>query len=307
MHILITGGLGFIGSRVGMRLHEQGYRVSVVDVPRLGAVGWPRYATDDVTVLLDDIASVDVWGPGLLDDVDVIVHAAGVHQADEVARDPIRHIEVNVSGTRRMLEAAVHHGVARFVNLSTAKVYGHGHGRASRESDFPEPVEPYALGKFVAEQFGAHLAATTSLEVTSLRPFSVYGPGQDLRTGYFGALLDALLRGGRVVLTGTPDLRRDFVHVDTVIDVVLATVGSPVPPPALLNIGSGEACPLRTLVALFEEAAGRELAVTYSDAPPGTLASTLADVSVMRDFVCPQIPQLRNGIRDTIMSVVGES
>ncbi|MEZ5246666.1 MAG: NAD-dependent epimerase/dehydratase family protein [Acidimicrobiales bacterium] len=298
MHVLVTGGLGYIGGEAVRRFLQRGDRVSVVDLPRIGAVAPTPH--ENLAVHFADITNPTLIGP-LLRGVDVVVHGAGIHQADEVVRHPNRHVEVNVNGTYNMLEAAVGAGVSRFVHLSSAKIYGPVDvDGASNESDLVRPADEYSLGKYAAESFCNHFAEHTPLEVCALRPFSVYGPAMDLRTGYCGALLDALLSGTAAVLSGRPDYSRDFVHLDTVADVVVAAATSSTAPPPRLNVGSGTSTTLAELVAVFDAHVCRDLEVTYSEPRPGTLDRTLADISLMSEFACPDIPDLRTGISEMI-------
>jgi len=304
VHVLITGGHGLIGHGVSQRLLADGHRVTLLDLPRFGLPERVRDAAESPDLIEADILDVDVWGD-VLDDVDVIVHTAGIHQVDEVARDSVRHIDVNVTGTHKLLMAAQAHDVGRFIYLSSAKVYGHGYGRASAESDLVSPIESYALGKVVAEHYCAHVNREFGIETCSIRPFSVYGPGQDTHTGYIGALLESLRRGQRVVLSGDADFVRDFVHIDTVVDLCVRATLSAAAPPLLLNAGSGEATTLGQLVAAFETVTDRRLGVSFRDPRPGTLRFTLADTQQMQDFSWPHMPQLEQGILETVTAELG--
>jgi nucleoside-diphosphate-sugar epimerase len=304
VHTLITGGHGLIGHGIRQRLTEAGHKVTVVDLPSFRVPTRPGEAAMSYDLIEADILDVAEWGD-VLDDVDVVVHTAGIHQVDEVARDAVRHIDVNVTGTHKLLVAAEAHGVDRFVYLSSAKVYGHAEGRASAEHDLVAPVESYALGKVVAEHYCAHFARERDLQTTSIRPFSVYGPGQDTHTGYIGALLESLRRGHRVVLPGDPDFVRDFVHIDTVVDLCVRATLSEQAPPLVLNAGSGEATTLAQLVKAFETVTDRRLAVTYRDPRPGTLRFTLADTALMREFSSLQMPDLEEGILETVTAELG--
>jgi len=278
--------------------------VTVLDLPRFGVPDRPVGNGVNPDVIEADILDVADWG-GVLDDVDAIVHTAGIHQVDEVARDAVRHIDVNVTGTHKLLMAAQAHDVGRFVYLSSAKVYGHGYGRASAESDLVAPVESYALGKVVAEHYCAHASREFGVDTCSIRPFSVYGPGQDTHTGYIGALLESLRRGQRVVLSGDPDFVRDFVHIDTVVDLCVSAAISEKTPPLLLNAGSGEATTLGHLVKVFETVTDRPLQVSFRDPRPGTLRFTLADTQQMQDFSWPHMPDLGEGILETVTAELG--
>lgn len=304
VHVLITGGHGLIGHGVSRRLLAAGHRVSIVDLPRFGVPARPVNGEGEASLIEADILDVAEWGD-VLDDVDVMIHTAGIHQVDEVARDAVRHIDVNVTGTHKLLMACQAHGVNRFVYLSSAKVYGHGYGRASAESDLVAPVESYALGKVVAEHYCAHASREFGIETCSIRPFSVYGPGQDTHTGYIGALLESLRRGHRVVLSGDPEFVRDFVHIDTVVDLCMKAALAAEAPPLLLNAGSGEATTLGQLVKAFETVTERRLSVSYRDPRPGTLRFTLADTQQMRDFSWPHMPDLEQGILETVTAELG--
>ena len=308
MHVLITGGLGFIGHRVGLELLARGAQITIVDLPAFGDASLPSAAIPPqggpVEIVLADVRQAADWGHRLAD-VDVVIHCAGVHQADEVAADVAGHIDVNVAGTRSLLDATVAAGVGRFIYLSSAKVYGQIDGRASQEDDLVAPIDVYALGKAVAEIYCDRYATNHSLEVSVIRPFSVYGPGQDTHTGYMGALLEALRRSRRVILPGGPDTSRDFVHIDTVVDVCVSAALSVDAPPPILNAGSGVPTSLAELVEAFQTASGRDLEVTYRDPRPGTLVRTLADVSLMTDFSCPTLPPLQMGIQETTDAQLG--
>jgi nucleoside-diphosphate-sugar epimerase len=296
MHVLVTGGLGYIGGEAVRRFLRRGDRVSVIDLPRLAAMAPAPHA--NLRVHFADITDPAVIGP-LMAGVDAVVHSAGIHHAEEVVRHPNRHVDVNVNGTYVMLEAAVDAGVSRFVHLSSAKIYGPSEA-ASNEKDLVRPADEYSLGKYAAESFCTHFASITPLEVCALRPFSVYGAGMDLRTGYCGMLLDALMSGRPAVLPGRAGFSRDFVHLDTVADVVVAAITSATAPPQVLNVGSGVATTLAELVDVFAAHICRPLEVTYSEPRPGTLDRTLADISLMSEFACPDIPDLRTGISEMI-------
>ncbi len=105
------------------------------------------------------------------------------------AKNPQAVIDVNVGGTGNLLDAAAASGVRRFVYLSTAKIYGEPARMPSRESDPLCPLDPYATSKLAAEERCRELHLSHGLEVAMVRPFSVYGAGQDLDTGYVGCCL----------------------------------------------------------------------------------------------------------------------
>jgi UDP-glucose 4-epimerase len=140
-----------------------------------------------------------------------------------------------------------------------------------------------------------------------LRPFSVYGPRQPVNTGYVGALLGTLQASNQLVLPGQRTFTRDFVHIDTVVETVVAAIAAEGPLPPLINVGSGVRTSLSDLVGVFETVTGRRLDVTFVEPRPGTLRSTLSNPALMNEFASPKPIQLERGLAETIAAYIDES
>jgi UDP-glucose 4-epimerase len=199
-----------------------------------------------------------------------------MHHTDQIAQGPEKSIEVNLHGTRLMLAMAATSGVRQFINLSSAKVYGEPLSSPSSEDNLLNPVEPYGLAKAMSEEHCKYYAARSSMRCVSVRPFSVYGPGQDLNTGYIGQLIEGWLSRRPVTLSGNPDFVRDFVHVNDVVDVCLAATR--VDHSFVINAGTGRSTRLKDLVSEFAMLCGDSVEVRYVPARPGTITHTLADM-----------------------------
>lgn len=272
MRILVTGARGFIGAGVVRAAHGHGHEVVAADYSDQG-----RDLPEGVEAIQGDITRPEEWQSGF-EGVDALVHCAAIHRPDEIAEATVRAIEVNLRGTRLMLRAAADAGVKRFVHLSSAKAYGEPLGYPSREEYLVNPVESYGLAKVVTEDYCRHFNAHSEMHCVSLRPFSVYGPGQDLRTGYIGQLLEAWTAGTAVALSGDADFVRDFVHIDDVVDICLAAALDD-QPFDIVNVGSGSPTTLGELVELFARLSGAALDVSFRPARRGTIERTLADLT----------------------------
>lgn len=295
MRVLITGVRGFIGAAVARRAVELGHEVIGVD-----SAGRGRSLPEQVLVVDGDITRPAPWRSAFRG-VDVVVHSAAVHRSDQIADGPIRSIEVNLHGTRLMLDTAAESAVGCFVNLSSAKAYGEPIAFPSSEGDLPNPVEPYGLAKVVGEEYCRFYAARSSMRCVSIRPFSVYGPDQDLSTGYIGQLIDGWLSGRPVRLSGHPRFLRDFVHIDDVVDLSLAAATTSCEYD-VINAGSGQATSLSSLVAEFASLCGDSLEVQYAPPSAGTIERTLADVTRTLQVLDRRPVLLHAGLRDTIDS-----
>lgn len=295
MKILVTGVHGFLGSAIATTAHARGHEVVGVDLSDRG-----RPLPAAVRIIQGDISSPEGWGAEL-EGVDVVFHSAALHHTDQIADDPVKSIEVNLRGTRVVLALAAEHRVSRFVHLSSAKVYGEPVAFPSSERDLLNPVEPYGLAKAVSEQTCGYFAANGAMQCVAVRPFSVYGPGQDLSTGYIGQLIQGWRTGRPVTFSGEPHYLRDFVHVDDVVDICLAAAFTD-HDLAVVNAGSGVATPLRDLVVEFSSVCGDGPEVAYAPARPGTITRTLADMRHGGRLLGRAPVPLRQGLLETLRS-----
>lgn len=293
MRILVTGARGFIGAAVSRAAVARGHQVVAVDRSAGG-----RPLPDQLEFVQGDITRPAAWRSAFRG-VDAVLHCAAVHRADEIQDGPIRSIEVNLHGTRLMLDTAAESGVRSFVNLSSAKAYGEPLSFPSAEDDLLNPVEPYGLAKTLGEEYCRYYTARSPMTCVSVRPFSVYGPDQDLHTGYVGQLIEAWLSNGSATLSGQPRFLRDFVHVDDVVDLCLAAAHDP-GRYDVVNAGSGQATSLQTLVAVFASLCGDSLQVDYAEPGAGTIERTLADLTRARDLLDRRPVPLQPGLRDTL-------
>jgi nucleoside-diphosphate-sugar epimerase len=295
MKVFITGVGGWIGGRLGETLTDLGHQV--VGIDRHFGNGQPH--SPAATFVFGDVRDPAAWRDAMRG-ADVVVHSAAVHHVDRVSAQPAQAIDINVRGTRMVLEAAADARVRRFLFLSSGKVYGEGRGVPSRETDLVEPVEPYGLAKAVCEQYVRHFADTHGMETSVVRPFSVYGPGQDLDTGYIGALLRSAHRHSRTVLAGEPTHRRDFVHITDVIDALVTLVETVDPLPDILNAASGTSVALIDAVELIERVCATSIEAEYEQPRPGTITATHGDVTRLRELLRREPIDLDVGMMSTV-------
>lgn len=205
--IFVTGGSGFVGSRLIYQLAAQGCAVTA-------AVRAP--ADDGVPNWVDDLAGHAA----------VIHCAARVHVLDESAADPLAEFRrANVEGTLRLARQAAAAGVRRFVFISSIKVNGEvtAPGRPFTAFDPPAPQGAYGISKLEAEQGLRQLAQQTGMQLVIIRPVLVYGPGVKAN---FRTMLRWLNRGVPLPL-GAIDNRRSLVALDNLVDLVVRCVDHP--------------------------------------------------------------------------------
>jgi len=310
MSILVTGGAGFIGSRLIERLLERpGEPIVCLDNfnayydPALKRANVQGFQTNPrVEIVEENFCHIDamrrLFGERQVRQVVHLGAWAGVRPS---VANPLVYEENNVRGTLVLLEAAREFPVDRFLLASSSTVYGRGAGVPFVE-DAPlgVPMSPYGATKRAAELLGLAYVDLHRVPVVVLRPFSVYGPRvrPDLALSIF---TDAVLRGRPLPLFGDGSIRRDFTHVDDICDGLLAALTAPHAIGETINLGHSEPIAMRDLIELIEAAAGRSAVIERRPEAPGDMPVTFADLTKAERLLGyrPKVP-LTEGVREFV-------
>jgi nucleoside-diphosphate-sugar epimerase len=253
--VLVAGSTGFLGSALTARLARDG--TSFVGVSRSGGV--------DLTCR-EQVATL----PGC----DVIVNVAGRTSVPASFDDPQGFHRENVASTRNLLELARSTG-ARVVHAGSY-VYGTPRALPVDESHPLAAHNPYAASKLAAERLCAEHHRDAGVAVTILRIFNVYGPGQ--RAGFLVPTVVDGVRAGTIELAD-PSPRRDFVHLDDVVDALVRAIAWRHDGCEAINVGSGRSASVAELVEIAVRASRRDVRVRFANvARPGEIADVVADV-----------------------------
>jgi UDP-glucose 4-epimerase len=181
MVVLVTGGAGYIGSHMVLALRDRGEQVVVVDNL---ASGFPWAVPPDVPLRGGDVGDQSFMR-SIMEEFDVseIAHFAAKIVVPESVANPLMYYHANTAKSRALIEAAVQHGVKRFIFSSTAAVYGDVSGEPVSESLTPAPVSPYGRSKLMTEWMLQDAAAAHDLKFIALRYFNVAGADPEGRTG----------------------------------------------------------------------------------------------------------------------------
>jgi dTDP-glucose 4,6-dehydratase len=180
------------------------------------------------------------------------------------------YVDVNVTGTLNILEAARAHSVGRVVHTSTSEVYGTAQYVPIDEKHPLQGQSPYSASKIAADKLGESFAASFGTPVVVLRPFNTYGPRQSARA-VIPAIITQALAGEEVAL-GNLEPTRDFTYVADTVDGFLAAASSQAAVGQVVNLGTGNEISIGDLVTLIGELLGREIQVRQHDdrKRPGT-------------------------------------
>jgi UDP-glucose 4-epimerase len=303
MHCLVTGGAGFIGATLVAALVARGDRVRVLDNLSTGRRENLAPVAGDVELLEGDIRD-EAALKAALRGVEVVFHQAALPSVPQSIADPATSHAVNATGTLNVLVASRDAGARRVVCASSCAVYGDQATQPQREDQPPAPLSPYAGAKLVSEVYAAVWERAYGLETVALRYFNVFGPRQDPASAYAAAIplfARALLAGRPLTVFGDGEQTRDFVFVGDVVGANLRAAEAPAAPGGVLNVGSGAATSVNTLIATLAALAGRTPEVRYAPPRPGDLRHSRADLTRARTLLdyTPQTP-LATGIQATL-------
>ena len=281
---LVTGGAGFIGSRLTARLLAEGARVRVLDNFSTGSPASLPAAEahgSDLEIIrgdVRDLPAVERAAAG----VTAIFHQAAMRSVPRSVADPLGANENNVTGTLQVFEAARRTGVPRVVYASSSSVYGDRPELPKREDQVPAPISPYAVSKVAGEQYGQVWHRLYGVETVGLRYFNVFGPGQDPASEYAAVIPKFILwglRGEPLEVHGDGRQSRDFTYIDNVVDANLLAARVPDVGGEVFNVGGGERTSLLEIIARLEKILGRALPRRHTPLRAGDVPHTLADVS----------------------------
>ena len=280
--VLVTGGAGFIGSNIVVRLVREGKSVTVLDNfssgYRVNLEPFPsvRIIEGDVR----DAATVE----RAVKSSDVIFHLAASVGNKRSIDDPLSDASVNVLGTLNILEAARKAGVKKIVVSSSAGIFGELKTLPIREDHPVEPDSPYGCTKLCEEKLSLAYSKLYPMEVVCLRYFNVYGPNQryDAYGNAIPIFVFRMLKGETIYIYGDGEQTRDFVHVDDVVNAnMLAASVEGVS--GAFNIASGTRITVNRLVGLIMGYGSTTSVVDHTDRRPGDVLHSLADISFARE------------------------
>jgi len=288
LKILVTGGAGYIGGTVALRLLSAGHKVLIYDNFCHGH----RDLVPAGTHLIEgDISDRERLGRILSDEqVDGVMHFAALIEAGESMKHPEIYFRNNTASTLSLLESMLSAGVDRLVFSSTAAVYGEPQSTPIEEDAVLAPTNPYGESKLLVEYMLTWMNRIHGLRYASLRYFNVAGAvegrgeAHEPESHLIPLILDvALGRRKSIKIFGkdypTPDgtCIRDYVHVGDLADAhILAFEGLSTRSRLIYNIGNGQGFSVREVVDSVRRVTGHPIPVVEEPRRPGDPAILVA-------------------------------
>lgn len=246
MKILLTGATGFVGKALLKKLIEAEYYTSIVS----RKLGEPRALVEQM--LLESIDERTSWLSKLLGKTIVIHCAARVHVMSDDTKDPLTSFrEVNTTGTLNLARQSAKAGVKRFIYISSIKVNGESTTESIpfTEKDIPNPLDPYGVSKYEAEEGLKKIAVESDMEVVIIRPPLVYGAG--VKANFFNLLK---LSSTKIPLPfGSIRNKRSMVYVENLVDFIVKCIDHPAAANQTFLVSDNHDLSLRNLLVLMRK------------------------------------------------------
>src|SRR3984893_11641447 len=302
MRYLVTGGAGFIGSKIADGLVRREHRVIVLDhlSARTGSHFRSVRSQMDLRIgTITDLAAVQSAVKG----ADYVLHLAARTSVPRSVKDPLDTNHVNIDGSLNVLVAARDAKVRRFVYAASSAAYGETPTLPKIESMQPEPISPYGVAKYVGELYAHVFGRTYGLENASVRYFNVFGPRQDPTSQYSGVLSRFMLvaiQNQPPAIYGDGEQSRDFTYIDNIVDETLSACDAKDASGKVFNGGTGARITLNQVIKLIEKITGKKIQPQYDPPRTGDIRDSQADISLARKILGYQpVVEFEEGLRRT--------
>ena len=279
--VVVTGGLGFIGSHIVEELYPDN-QVFIVDNETTGRhQNIENFDLDQISLILGDVTTIDLHE--IFEGADYVLHQAALPSVPRSVRDPLASNEANVTGTVKVLIASRDCEVEKVVFASSSSVYGDTPVLPKVETMPLNPKSPYATTKATGEFYCQNFTDIYGLETACLRYFNVFGPRQDPNSQYAAVIpkfITAIMDGESPIIFGDGEQSRDFTFVKNVVQANILACETDMQ--GVYNVACGRRTTLNEMVDMMGEIMDTDVNPEYTDPRVGDVKHSLADIDKIK-------------------------
>lgn len=287
MHVLVTGGAGFIGSNLVEALLDD-ERVKFVRVLDNLSTGFlkniePYFDDPRFEFIEGDIRDFDTCKKAV-EGMDAITHQAALGSVPRSINDPLTTNHVNITGALHVFTAAKEAGIKRVIYAASSSTYGDHPGLPKVEDKIGNPLSPYAVTKYVNELYARVYADLYGMEFVGLRYFNIFGPRQNPNGPYAAVIplfAEALINMKSPTINGDGSHSRDFTFVANAVQANILSIFTEKKEAVnqVYNIACGDQTSLLELFNGLNKEAGTTLQPIFGPERQGDVKHSLADIS----------------------------
>ena len=297
---LITGGAGFIGSSLALRLINENHEVHIIDYE--SRVEQVKNKLHGAVLHCGDISKQSTFELLPKGPYDTAFHLAAQTSARVSEESPISDIDSNIKGSYNFCKWARQFNPKRAIFTSSMAVYG-SHGDNIDENGPLNPVSVYGITKKAGEDF-FKILSKDGVRTSIYRLFNVYGPGQDftnMKQGMLSIYITQAIISGEIRVTGSLDRYRDFVFIDDVLNAFL--VDSDEPGIEVFNVGNGIPITVQELCNIIvSKIDNKKIKIFETDSHRGDVFGNYSDISKLLSLGWKPNTSLDEGINLTLAS-----
>lgn len=298
--VIVTGGMGFIGSHLTERLLEDN-EVTVIDNESTGKIENIKhlFEHENLTVIKGSI--IDLNLTEIFKGKDYVFHLAAIPSVPRSIKDPFSSNEANVTGTLNVLIASKDAGIKKVIFSSSSSVYGDTPTLPKKEDMPINPISPYAITKATGEMYCKVFQELYNLPTVCLRYFNVFGPRQDPNSQYAAVIpkfIISIMNEESPVIYGNGEQSRDFTFVKNVVDANILSCESE--KTGTFNIACGRRITVNQLVDYINEIFGKKIKPVYEGPRSGDIKHSFAEILKAKEFGYNPISNFKDEIEITI-------
>lgn len=293
--VLITGGLGQLGSYIAERLCRE-YKVIILDKKS-------SYTLDVGEIIKGDILDKSPVDK-LVARADIVVHAAAQVSVSRSIEEPFFDAENNIIGTMNMLQAARNtRPNPLFIYVSSAAVYGNPVHLPIREDHPQDPLSPYGASKLAGEKYTQAFHRAFGLPTVCVRPFNIYSPRQDPESPYSGVIsrfIDNIKQGKPPVIFGDGKQTRDFVSAKDVAELICLLIKNEKAIGQVFNAATGVPTTINHLAETILKLFCSNLEPVHKEPRKGDIRDSYADITKAKEIGYTPMIELKQGLKEMI-------
>ncbi|MDR2966400.1 MAG: NAD-dependent epimerase/dehydratase family protein [Methanobacteriaceae archaeon] len=284
-NIIVTGGLGFIGSHIVDELIDKN-KITIIDDKSTGKLeNLENPNHENLKLVIGNLNDLNL--NELFKGIDCIFHLAALANVPKSVENPLFNHENNVNATLKLLIAAKNNNVKKIVFSSSSAIYGDNPNMPLKEKERPSPSSPYAASKASCELYCQSFTESYNLATVSLRYFNVFGEKQDVNSQYAAVIpnfIYSLINSEQPVIYGDGEQSRDFIYVKDVVKANITACESDYN--GVLNVASGRSLTINDLFKIVKKVLNSDIDPKYLDERPGDIKHSLANVENLKNIDC---------------------
>ena len=301
MNIIITGGTGFLGSKLAEKFLLKGHKVTIVDIKKT-SISYRRKIIKKAKFVKADIRLINSFNKIKVSKNSVLLHCAGQPSAAISFKNPIDDLNKNIVGMINVINFSKKNNIKKIIFASTFNVYKENFKVSKlNENSICESKSLLSISKFAAENYLKVYASQLNIKWNILRMFNVYGPGQDPKNpnlGMVSIFLNMAKKNSHIKVKGSLKRFRDFIFIDDVVNGWYKTAIDKKNFNKVYNLGSGKKTSLKSLFNIIKKVLNKKIDIIEEKGTPGDFLGCYASIKkIKKDLKFSPSTNLEKGVK----------